>query len=1131
MSAAIPLDITFVSHDAGRAGAQRILLTLIRWLRDHRGVRPAIILRRGGPLISDFRELGPVLEVEPLLERDSEEFAAEILGFSGKPDLIYINTLVPGDIGAILSSLKIPIITHAHEMEHAIRRWCAPEHLAALLKVTSRFITASPPVAETLQRSYGIDPERMDTIYEFVRCSQVELGTWSKTEVRKSRQLPEDGFIFFGCGTMDWRKGPDLFVEVAQRTIQNFHRRNAYFFWIGGASSPEEDRDLRATIAAAGLSDHIQLLGEVADPTAYFAAGDAFVLTSREDPYPLVCLEAADCGLPIICFDQIGGIPEFVGADAGYVVPFGNTQAMAEKISHLCESPEEGGRRGAVACRRVRSQHDVSVAGEQIMGVILSVLLKQHRQALRSSADRIKQLEAKEAELAAKAAGLETTIAAQYQSLVRNREELDLLRAEKDGFTRKVSALETEQTALGKRMAEFEATVTALRQVLSQRDLRISSLESDANSSDQKVAELESGLSDANTSIVERNLKIAALEAAQSGILWNLLCGVRKSKDCLLPTGSRRRRFYDHGLALLKGGTPGASSQNGQEMNSIAIGSSSAADIVYSIDSLALRAGRVYGWGWLLHKTRPVTGLGLVARTVKGISPLRCQYGVRRDDVGLTQGFSGSQNSGFLILSRLPREEIIELFLEVELSAGEVFRIDCQDLQWLAQRSRLDAPSVPNRGFVHHLQKFSRYGQRGMSYLTRRDWKGLHDTVQKKLQESRLFGTPLPKFSPQEFLNLLGPSRNREFVLLVDHNLGGGANQYRAQVVRENLEKNRPVLFLSYNLWRLQYSIQYIDRDRDLAFDVESLDAIFSLSPSVRIKEIFLNNTVSFDDPLAFAMLLPQLRRASGAELTVALHDYFALCPSWNLLDNTGRHCGVPNLERCRECLPNLGNALSFWVDAVSIDQWRKSWGECLHEATTILCFSRASVELLRRAYPDLDGAKIKHLPHSIEDFPHRKLQGNLGPGLHIGVVGEITLAKGAGIIQEMARLISERRLPIKITVIGTIEGLANSDIVSITGPYQRQDLPATIERSQANVFLVPSIWPETFSYVTAELMAMEVPVAVFALGAQAERVAGYHRGLVIEKIDGEEALERLIGLYAKLRENEDGSTGNHRFA
>jgi hypothetical protein len=59
----------------------------------------------------------------------------------------------------------------------------------------------------------------------------------------------------------------------------------------------------------------------------------------------------------------------------------------------------------------------------------------------------------------------------------------------------------------------------------------------------------------------------------------------------------------------------------------------------------------------------------------------------------------------------------------------------------------------------------------------------------------------------------------------------------------------------------------------------------------------------------------------------------------------------------------------------------------------------------------------------------------------------------------------------------------------------------------------VPSIWPETYSYVTTELMRLNVPVACFNLGAPPERVARYPLGRVIERIDAALAVRELMAL------------------
>ena len=137
---------------------------------------------------------------------------------------------------------------------------------------------------------------------------------------------------------------------------------------------------------------------------------------------------------------------------------------------------------------------------------------------------------------------------------------------------------------------------------------------------------------------------------------------------------------------------------------------------------------------------------------------------------------------------------------------------------------------------------------------------------------------------------------------------------------------------------------------------------------------------------------------------------------------------------------------------------------------------------------------------------------------LHIGVVGDITTANGAAIIGEMVRIIDARRLPVDVTILGTLQAAPDSRALHVLGPYRREDLPHLIATCGANVFFMPSIWAETFSYVCEELMHLGVPVAVFDLGAPAERIAAYERGLVIDRIDADHALQRLIAFHAALQ-------------
>jgi len=122
----------------------------------------------------------------------------------------------------------------------------------------------------------------------------------------------------------------------------------------------------------------------------------------------------------------------------------------------------------------------------------------------------------------------------------------------------------------------------------------------------------------------------------------------------------------------------------------------------------------------------------------------------------------------------------------------------------------------------------------------------------------------------------------------------------------------------------------------------------------------------------------------------------------------------------------------------------------------------------------------------------------DLSKPLHIGVVGSIGWQKGWNIVKQLCEEIDSHRLPYRVTVIGAMVPNFSADCMNVTGRYERTALASAIEQSNANIFLFPSIWPETFSYVAHELMACGVPLCCFNLGAPAEAVANYSNGLIL---------------------------------
>jgi GT2 family glycosyltransferase len=360
---------------------------------------------------------------------------------------------------------------------------------------------------------------------------------------------------------------------------------------------------------------------------------------------------------------------------------------------------------------------------------------------------------------------------------------------------------------------------------------------------------------------------------------------------------------------------------------------------------------------------------------------------------------------------------------------------------------------------------------------------------------------------------------NHPFEVIIDHDLGGGANKFRQNRVNKYVEKRRPFGRIKPNGSGLTELIVYCgDQFQSFHFETwQTLNTIFAPPPrgARRSRIVWLvNNMVGFRKVPAILDFLVERKHSFRDRVQVMVHDYLAVCPSYNLLNGKANYCGVPSLGRCRACLPENPFAAAD-ARRMPIETWRGSWGRLLAAADRIVLFSEASREVLRKAHPELGDTMVVK-PHRLNWAARRKLKVfpmRQGEPLRIGVAGSIGDAKGAAMVVKAARIIARQKLNAEIVVLGRLGRAAKSDRLRVLGPYKTQNLAKLIERERIHVFWVPSIWPETYSYVTTELMRMNVPVACFNLGAPPERVAKYPLGRVIEKIDAGLAVRELMAL------------------
>jgi glycosyltransferase involved in cell wall biosynthesis len=172
---------------------------------------------------------------------------------------------------------------------------------------------------KNLNYNWGINPQINRLVYPF-----------SDRKIINNKQ--EDKCFEVGAsGVVQWRKGDDLFIQVANYIKIRHPEVKIKFTWIGYINNLQRSL-IDSDLEKANLKDTVFFVGEQKEPENYFKNLDVFLMTSREEPLGLVCIELGKSGIPIICFENASGTEEILKKGGGFVVPYIDTAAMAEKL-------------------------------------------------------------------------------------------------------------------------------------------------------------------------------------------------------------------------------------------------------------------------------------------------------------------------------------------------------------------------------------------------------------------------------------------------------------------------------------------------------------------------------------------------------------------------------------------------------------------------------------------------------------------------------------------------------------------------------------------------------------------------------------------------------------------------------
>ncbi len=362
-----------VLHSGERTGPPVLALTLMRWaIAEQQGWRFSAVFLEDGPMVREYARLGiPVAVIEPvdpsgrlphrlrawLINRRCRRRVSAL----GRFDLVHVHCA--GSMRALDVIGPIPVLCHLHELDVGLDQHVRPR-AAARLCSAERYVAVSRSVRQAFLDRWSVDPDRVQ-----VQWGCVDLAALPEPEQRSELGLDDGADLVVGSGVRHWRKAPDLFVRVAQELVRRHPERKWRFVWVGGHAS-RDAQDLVRLVHAAGLSGAVTFIEHSEDSIRWAAAADVFLLTSREDAFPLVCIEAAAVGTPIVTFANGGAVELVRSAGCGAVIPFPDVVSAAESVWTLVSDPQRRREAGEAGRRFAAAELTTRVAGPRIVAAM-----------------------------------------------------------------------------------------------------------------------------------------------------------------------------------------------------------------------------------------------------------------------------------------------------------------------------------------------------------------------------------------------------------------------------------------------------------------------------------------------------------------------------------------------------------------------------------------------------------------------------------------------------------------------------------------------------------------------------------------------------------------------------------------
>lgn len=350
------LNVLYLLNYAGKAGTERYVESLVKYLSADGRVKPFFAYNEGGLLVERLEALGvPCRRVEMKSRFDLKAAKA---------------------LAKLCGEWSIDLVHCQYLREHYIALLAKRHNKHIRVVYTNHFILANDAVTRLSNRlmdrrqdgmiavctkgkeqliANGWSGERIQVIF-----NGVDMAAWAgereESTLRSELGLPEDRFVMLCASRFAEDKGHKYLIDSVKRLTE----LTTHPFTLVLAGDGALLEAAKAQVQELGLEDKVVFLGFRENIKDLYKGSDLYVNSSRHEALSFLIIEAMAAGLPVIATD-IAGNPDIVndGAGCGLLVEYGNPDSMAVAMKCFLEEPDFLSRCREGALRTVAEKFEV----------------------------------------------------------------------------------------------------------------------------------------------------------------------------------------------------------------------------------------------------------------------------------------------------------------------------------------------------------------------------------------------------------------------------------------------------------------------------------------------------------------------------------------------------------------------------------------------------------------------------------------------------------------------------------------------------------------------------------------------------------------------------------------------------